>query len=120
MSWSELERLVETAESDPAMARALAHCRSAAELVLAARRLGFGVTRVDLSEARSLAQGQAPAPARPLTPEPARPLAGPQLFPSHRQRNRPTQAPAAVMAATAPLPAPGAGRAATVAQILAS
>ena len=112
MSWSELERLVETAESDPAMARALGHCRSAAELVLAARRLGFGVSGADLRDARSLAQGLAPAPARPL--------AGPQLFPTHRQRTRQTAASAALVAATTTIAVPGAARAATVDQTLAS
>jgi hypothetical protein len=112
MSWSELERLVETAEGDPAMARALGHCRSAAELVLAARRLGFGITGADLRDARSLAVGQAPAPARPL--------AGPQLFPTHRQRTRQTAASAAWAAASTTICVPGAGRAATVDQTLAS
>ena len=40
MSWFELERLVEDAEKEPQLARALRHCRSNPELVLAARRLG--------------------------------------------------------------------------------
>ncbi|WP_341885026.1 hypothetical protein [Synechococcus sp. UW140] len=39
MSWFELERLVEDAEKEPQLARALRHCRSNPELVLAARRL---------------------------------------------------------------------------------
>ena len=39
MSWFELERLVEDAEKEPQLARALRHCRSSPELVLAARRL---------------------------------------------------------------------------------
>jgi len=42
MSWSELERLVCDAEADTAMQRALKHCRSRKELILAARRLGTG------------------------------------------------------------------------------
>ena len=52
MSWFELERLVEDAEKEPQFARALRHCRSNPELVLAARRLGYRVTRVDLEQAR--------------------------------------------------------------------
>lgn len=52
MSRSELERLVSDAEGDSSLRRALRHCRSSQELVLAARRLGYGVTRVDLQEAR--------------------------------------------------------------------
>jgi len=52
MSWLELERLVEDAEKEPQFARALRHCRSNPELVLAARRLGYRVTRVDLEQAR--------------------------------------------------------------------
>ena len=53
MSWSELERLVEGAEGDDALRRALSHCRSEQELVLAARRLGFRITGRDLLRARS-------------------------------------------------------------------
>lgn len=53
MSWSELERLVESAESDHALRRALAHARSEPELVLAARQLGFRITARDLARARS-------------------------------------------------------------------
>jgi hypothetical protein len=48
MSWSELERLVEQAESDPALRRALSHCRSRLELVLASQRLGFAIDAHDL------------------------------------------------------------------------
>jgi hypothetical protein len=51
MSWSELERLVEEAEGDASLRRALGHCRSQQELVLAARRLGYRITRVDLLRA---------------------------------------------------------------------
>jgi hypothetical protein len=51
MSWSELERLVCDAEVDAAMQRALKHCRSRKELILAARRLGYRITRVDLQRA---------------------------------------------------------------------
>ena len=51
MSWLELERLVEDAEKEPQLARALRHCRSNPELVLAARRLGYRITRIDLVQA---------------------------------------------------------------------
>ena len=51
MSWFELERLVEDAEKEPQLARALRHCRSNPELVLAARRLDYRITRVDLVQA---------------------------------------------------------------------
>ncbi|MBV2351019.1 Nif11 family protein [Synechococcus sp. HK05] len=51
MSWSELERLVCDAEADAAMRRALKHCRSRKELILAARRLGYRITRIDLQRA---------------------------------------------------------------------
>jgi hypothetical protein len=117
MSWSELERLVETAERDPALARALGHCRSAAELVLAARRLGYGVSSADLADARAITQG--------LPPVPARPLAGPQLFPTPGQRIRESAdsdaavTAAALTATTAPR-RPGSGLVATVNHSLAS
>ena len=51
MSWSELERLVCDAEADAAMQRALKHCRSRKELILAGRRLGYRITRMDLQRA---------------------------------------------------------------------
>ena len=51
MSWSELERLVQEGEADVALRRALKHCRSSQELVLAARRLGYRITRLDLQRA---------------------------------------------------------------------
>jgi hypothetical protein len=51
MSWSELERLVEEAEGDRGLQRALRHCRSRKELILAARRLGYRITRMDLQRA---------------------------------------------------------------------
>ncbi len=54
MSWSELERLVETAEQDGHLRRALRHCRSRSELVLAARRLQFQISLQDLQHARQL------------------------------------------------------------------
>jgi hypothetical protein len=54
MSWSELERLVEEAEADGAIRRALRRCRSRRELVLAARRLGYRIHGRDLDRAREL------------------------------------------------------------------
>lgn len=51
MSWSELERLVEEAEADSSLRRALRHCRSQQELVLAGRQLGYRITRLDLVRA---------------------------------------------------------------------
>ncbi len=63
MSWSELERLVDEAEKDPVIRRGLRHCRSSPELLLAARRLGFRVTRVDLERAWQLdRRGEETAP----------------------------------------------------------
>jgi predicted ribosomally synthesized peptide with nif11-like leader len=52
MSRSELERLVAEAENDRDLRRALRHCRSKQELVLAARRRGFRITRMDIQRAR--------------------------------------------------------------------
>ena len=51
MSWSELERLVNDAEANGGLQRSLRHCRSRKELILAARRLGYRITRVDLGRA---------------------------------------------------------------------
>ena len=51
MSWSELERFVADVEADVALQRALKHCRSRKELILAARRLGYRITRMDLQRA---------------------------------------------------------------------
>ena len=51
MSWSELERLVVQAEANPALRRSLKGCRSTPELILAARRLGYRITRMDLQRA---------------------------------------------------------------------
>jgi len=50
-SWSELERFVADVEADAALQRALKHCRSRKELILAARRLGYRITRIDLQRA---------------------------------------------------------------------
>jgi hypothetical protein len=68
MGWSELERLVDQAEADGNLRRALGHCRSQEELVLAARQLGFRITRMDLRRARELHDrddvgGVSPAPS---------------------------------------------------------
>ena len=51
MSWSELERLVDQAEADSSLRRSLKACRSQQELILAARRLGYRITRIDLQRA---------------------------------------------------------------------
>lgn len=51
MSWSELERLVEQAEANPSLRPSLKGCRSTPELILAARRLGYRITRIDLQRA---------------------------------------------------------------------
>lgn len=58
MSWSELERLVEQAEADAVLRRALMHCRSRTELVLASQRLGFGIDGQDLRLAWQLRDQQ--------------------------------------------------------------
>jgi hypothetical protein len=52
MSWSELERLVDEAETDGSLRWALRHCRSRQELILAAQRLGYGINSADLQRAR--------------------------------------------------------------------
>jgi len=51
MSWSELEHLVDEAEAQPSLRRSLKGCRSTPELILAARRLGYRITRMDLQRA---------------------------------------------------------------------
>jgi predicted ribosomally synthesized peptide with nif11-like leader len=53
MSWPELERLVADAEADPALQRALRHCRTRGELILTARRLGYRLSRLDLQRAQA-------------------------------------------------------------------
>jgi hypothetical protein len=61
MSWSELERLVEEAETEPALRRALGHSRTLKEFLLVCRHLGYGIDAADLSLARRLeAQEQPP------------------------------------------------------------
>ncbi|MEA5416986.1 Nif11-like leader peptide family natural product precursor [Synechococcus sp. BA-132 BA5] len=51
MSWPELERLVADAEASQDLRQILCHCRSPQDLVLAARRQGYRVTRIDLQNA---------------------------------------------------------------------
>ena len=51
MSRSELERLVDEAEANPSLRRSLKGCRSTPALILAARRLGYRITRIDLQRA---------------------------------------------------------------------
>ncbi len=67
MSWQEFERLVDDAESDRELRWVLRHCRSAEDLILAARKLGYRVTRVDLQRAieeeRQELRGDRPAAA---------------------------------------------------------
>lgn len=63
MCWAELERLVETVEADGVIRRALGHCRSLPELVLACRRLGFAIDPADLRQARDLDRGPRPLAA---------------------------------------------------------
>ena len=48
MSWQELERLVVDVETDAVIRRSMKCCRSRHEFVLAARRLGYRITRIDL------------------------------------------------------------------------
>ena len=64
MSWSELERLVDDAESDPALRRGLRRCRSRREFLLASARLGYRIQPRDLQMAWSLDQGQGGANGR--------------------------------------------------------
>ncbi|MFM9073830.1 MAG: nitrogen fixation protein [Cyanobium sp.] len=54
MVWSELERLVEDAESDAMLRRSLRRCRSRRELVMACRRLGYRIQSTDSQMAWSL------------------------------------------------------------------
>jgi hypothetical protein len=59
MSWSELERLVQAAETGPPSHAVLHRCRSKAELVLAARKLGYRITRMDLLRAWEVHRSEA-------------------------------------------------------------
>jgi hypothetical protein len=58
MSWSELERLVDDAESDPAIRSGLRRCRSRREFLLASRRLGYRIQPRDIQMAWSLDLGK--------------------------------------------------------------
>ena len=51
MSWPELERLVADAEASQDLQHSLRHCRSPQDLLLAARRQGYRITRIDLQNA---------------------------------------------------------------------
>ena len=51
MSLQELERLVDEAEADRSIRKILRTCRTRPELILAARRLGYRITRFDLERA---------------------------------------------------------------------
>ena len=51
MSRQELERLVDDAEQDASIRSLLRHCRSVEDLILAGRKRGYRVTRVDLQRA---------------------------------------------------------------------
>ena len=42
---------MDQAEANPALLRSLKGCRSTPELILAARRLGYRITRIDLQRA---------------------------------------------------------------------
>lgn len=72
MSWSELERLVDDAETDAAIRRGLRRCRSRRELLMASRRLGYRIQPADLRRAWLVDQAEpgtlrsgAAAPGRP-------------------------------------------------------
>jgi hypothetical protein len=58
MSWSELERLVDDAESDPAIRRGLRRCRSRREFLLASWHLGYRIQPRDIQMAWSLDLGE--------------------------------------------------------------
>jgi hypothetical protein len=51
MSWPELERLVADAEASQELQHSLRHCHSPQDLLLAARRQGYRITRIDLQNA---------------------------------------------------------------------
>ncbi len=54
MSWSELQRLVEEAETDGEIRRGLRRCRSRHEFLMACQRLGYRIQSWDLLRARAL------------------------------------------------------------------
>lgn len=51
MSWSELARLVKDAASDARLLQKLQDCATPQDLVLAARRRGYRITRIDVERA---------------------------------------------------------------------
>ena len=51
MSRQELERFVDDAEQDSSIRWLLRHCRTNDALILAGRKLGYRITRVDLQRA---------------------------------------------------------------------
>ena len=51
MSWSDLERIVADAETNPALQQVLRQCHSRQELLSTARQLGYRVTKSDLLNA---------------------------------------------------------------------
>lgn len=51
MSSQELERFVDDAEQDSSIRWLLRHCRTNDALILAGRKLGYRITRVDLQRA---------------------------------------------------------------------
>ncbi|MCP9804794.1 Nif11-like leader peptide family natural product precursor [Cyanobium sp. T1G-Tous] len=51
MSWSDLERLVADAETNPALQQVLRQCHSHQELLHTVRKLGYRLTRADLQNA---------------------------------------------------------------------
>jgi hypothetical protein len=65
MGLGELARLVEEAEHDGVIRRSLRCCRSRAELVLAARRMGFAIHRIDLRRAWLLHRQEAGPGGKP-------------------------------------------------------
>lgn len=57
MSWVELERLVEDAETNTELRDVLRSCQSQVDLLLAARSRGYHITRIDLLRAWQQHQG---------------------------------------------------------------
>ncbi len=58
MSWRELERLVQDAESSAPLRTVLRRCRARAELVRVARRHGYRITENDLQRALEQHRGE--------------------------------------------------------------
>lgn len=66
MSWSELERFVSELEADRSLQRVFKLCRSRQELILAARRRGYRISRIDLQRAWQQDQQEQQHPQRRL------------------------------------------------------